>query len=208
MATFEHYRQVIPEGWASIAMIHTCATVPDNIVCTFGFGGSVYTPTQADLDALVGHWEDNMLPLFADEITLVKGTATVAEGLAFESFSGAAGTSVSDGVAVSAAAIIEKRTGVPGRRNRGRMFIPAILEASTDIGGHLTPARIAVIQAAATQFLTDVGTIDVDAEMMILHSKGWDGDVEPPDPGNAPDPRVVTNLIVNPLVGTQRRRLR
>jgi len=87
---------------------------------------------------------------------------------------------------------------VGGRRNRGRLFMPAVAEAGVDSIGQLSPSNLSDLQDRADAWLEDLqtdGTLNT-SNMVILHS-------------TAPStPTVVTSLQVSPTIATQRRRLR
>lgn len=90
--------------------------------------------------------------------------------------------------------LIKKTTGFAGRSNRGRFFLPGAVEGAIDAGGALTPTALSNLQIAASQFLGDLGTLG--QEMVVLHENP------------ALTPRVVTALVVDARVATQRGRLR
>ncbi len=98
------------------------------------------------------------------------------------------------------AALVQKRTAVAGRRNRGRFYLPGIGESVVDNIGQITPANVAAMNADLGLFLGKFGTTfaQLDA-MVVLHNTGISG---------APSPTPVTQLLVDPIVATQRRRLR
>jgi hypothetical protein len=100
----------------------------------------------------------------------------------------------------SVALLLQKRTGLSGRRNRGRMYLPGINEAVVDSRGQVLAASIASLNASLATWLGKFGTIMADFDnMVILHSLGISG---------APPPTVVTQMLVDPVAATQRRRLR
>lgn len=106
--------------------------------------------------------------------------------------------------------LIKKKTARAGRRNSGRMYIPAGYMAEADVsatGEHAGPAH-GSYTAYANNFydsLLDtsapVGQPPASFLVMLLHS-------EPPGGGEAPVPTEVTSLTVDPIIATQRQRLR
>lgn len=94
--------------------------------------------------------------------------------------------------------VIRKRTASVGRRQRGRMFMPSVFlqEGDVDETGILTTLAVNAFQAAATAFLTNLNALGTLIDMRLLHSIPV-----------APDSTPVTNLLVQPIVRTQRRRL-
>lgn len=97
--------------------------------------------------------------------------------------------------------LLQKSTGLAGRANRGRMYIPGTREAIVNSDGNIISTDLATMQTGASAFLADLATNNVP--MYILH----DPPKEPPG-APAPDPTLVTALNVAPKVATQRRRLR
>lgn len=97
------------------------------------------------------------------------------------------------------AVLVRKVTALGGRRNRGRMFLPAgfIAEGNVDARGFLDPALVSALQGDVDAFLTALDPSTLGAVTpVILHSE------EP----SAPTP--VTALRVQSLAATQRRRMR
>lgn len=92
------------------------------------------------------------------------------------------------------ATLIGKSTGLAGRANRGRMYVPGVLDADVNDDGTFTTVRLNGLQAAANTFLGDLDTLEVP--MVILHN----------DPADTPT--TVNQLNVSAKVATQRRRLR
>jgi hypothetical protein len=95
--------------------------------------------------------------------------------------------------------LVKKVTGVGGRKNRGRNFFPFVIaEGDVTEVGVVGAARLANLQNAADIWLDQLDTGGVGGlatPMYILHS------------GNE-IPTPVSNLVVDPIIATQRRRLR
>lgn len=211
MPTFEHYALVVPTNFRQIAFEHSCTGVPDKLICTMGFTtqDGADAPTDDELEDVSDEWATGIAEHFSTAITYDRMTASDAGGVVYELFTNTPGLNSALPASVNNALLIEKRTGVSGRRNRGRFYIPAVDEIKVDIAGNVDTAYRALWQGYADAFLTALQTIAAGTgDMYILHSKGWDGAVEPADPGNAPAPTKVTSLVVKSKIGTQRRRLR
>lgn len=90
--------------------------------------------------------------------------------------------------------LIQKRTGVGGRANRGRMYLPAFAlgEDSVPVTGVMLEAQRVVIQAKVDAAF---GTGD----RVILHDSATPGALEP---------TLITSLNLTHRLATQRRRLR
>jgi hypothetical protein len=95
--------------------------------------------------------------------------------------------------------LVKKISGLGGRRNRGRMYFPGVSESVVDNKGELTSGQITALN-------TLVGSLKVGGsvhtafgflgQMQILHETG------------SQTPTEVTDLVVQKVVATQRRRLR
>lgn len=102
------------------------------------------------------------------------------------------------------ALLVDKNTGIGGRKNRGRFFLPGILnENQVDMNGVIQPGVVGAFQTAANTFLdtlntTTVPPADPNTPMTILHNAG----------GVVPTPTPVNSLSVQGIISTQRRRLR
>jgi hypothetical protein len=87
--------------------------------------------------------------------------------------------------------LVSKRTGIAGRENRGRMYVPPFLleEATIDQAGNFPLTNLNTTAAA---FLA---AFSPDLPMVLLHTSA-----------DAPTP--VTQLVVRSRLATQRRRMR
>ncbi len=95
------------------------------------------------------------------------------------------------------AVLIQKRTALGGRRNRGRLYLPWYIdEAGVDEVGTITVGSIAAIQAAMTAWRSAL--VAANLPMVILHNPGVT---------ITPAPVNVTSLFCTGLISTQRRRL-
>lgn len=94
------------------------------------------------------------------------------------------------------AVLIRKNTAAGGRKNRGRFYVPPSGVGESDISsaGFLSELMQASLQATYTNLFTGLGARDLVP--VLFHS-------DPLDP-----PTNVTGFNVQPLVATQRRRLR
>lgn len=94
------------------------------------------------------------------------------------------------------AVLVNKVTGLGGRRNRGRFFVPPYYppEGSVDSNGVLNPTAVTTVRDRWVDFLTRLGTAGLVPVM--FHN-------------TAPFlPTPIVGIAVNPLIATQRRRLR
>lgn len=138
-----------------------------------------------------------ILPILSSEVSLVATDVVVGQdgdplvGRVVETWVGGGSASVAS---PQVAALVSKRTGLGGRRNRGRLYLPGVVETSVDGGGYLTGTFATDLATAVGNWLDE--TVDVEMPMVLLH-------------GSAPsDPTPITSLVLSPKVATQRRRLR
>lgn len=103
----------------------------------------------------------------------------------------------------NSAMLFRKRTSAAGRRGRGRLYLPGIQEQDVSALGVIDGAVVTALQARADawmDWLTGVEVGSVAYPPVILHRTEGIG-VEPP-------PTPVTALVIDPVIATQRRRLR
>jgi hypothetical protein len=104
------------------------------------------------------------------------------------------GTAAGSTVPNNSAAVVRKMTDLAGRRGRGRLFIPPFFlgKDSVDGRGYIYQAEIAAFQA-------DIAAWFSGAAWRLLHSTGLSA---------APAPTPISSFVLQPQIGTQRRRMR
>jgi hypothetical protein len=90
--------------------------------------------------------------------------------------------------------LLTKESGLAGRQNRGRMYMPPLTDSVISTAGIITEADRLLVQAGADAFLTDLAVTGIP--MVILHTNP------------ALSPTTVSSMSVQSKVATQRRRLR
>lgn len=115
-----------------------------------------------------------------------------------------AGGSTGDKLPQNCAALVTKVTERPGRTGKGRVFIPSLLlDSVVNNIGVISGAALDALQGDLDQilpFLADPQPgYDSNVPMVLLHNAGVPG-------GTTPTP--VTDLVLQPVIATQRRRLR
>lgn len=93
------------------------------------------------------------------------------------------------------ALLAQKRTGLGGRKNRGRMFVPPFMlnEADVDANGLINPSTLATVQGWFTSLFN--GLDAVTQSPVLFHS---DGSI----------PTQLTSFSLQNRIATQRERLR
>lgn len=106
------------------------------------------------------------------------------------------GVLVGGGFTSNTAILLQKRTGLGGRRHRGRMFFPPVLfgQDGADNNGFLTPALVTNLSTTFATFLSELAAAEVP---MALHHSG-----------TALDSQLVSSLEPAAQLATQRRRMR
>lgn len=189
---------LIPVGYAQVNIKYTGAAVPLGAQITFGVQntGSLTADQVADLvgDTYVGaNMDQNHVGACAVSSILVK-LGPNDTGASSELAYAIAGTLSGAAYSPNVGLLVQKITGLGGRKGRGRFFVPGQSESYISDGGLIDPAIVAADQANCTNFLADLSTAGVP--MVLLHSTA------------SPVPTPVTTLNVSPTVATQRRRLR
>jgi hypothetical protein len=96
--------------------------------------------------------------------------------------------------------LVHKRTSVAGRVGRGRMYLPAVPEIQVGETGILTAVYVSSWNTELATWLADIAAISQLDGMELLHNS--------PGAGAALAPFPVTSLTMDPVIATQRRRLR
>lgn len=187
---------VVPVGFADLAFRHVLSGRGDEMICTLGVD-IIGTPSDTDWEDLAGFWYDNM-------VDAQMHSAITFLGMDVRLDTGSIGTFGTPGPGGGAAAImppnnsllVRKRSASGGPKNRGRFYLPSVPEGSVDQSGVIetvfyggTAVNIAAFEVAMT-------THAVVNEIVILHSDPLD------------TPTVITSLFLDPIIATQRKRLR
>jgi hypothetical protein len=149
-------------------------------------------------------WEQTFLQEQSVDLTLVRVDVVVGptpDPLTFSSTEDPTpGFGTGGSAIVNTAVLVQKRTALGGRRNRGRFYIPAPdISGSVSVAGVLPSGELGEWQARADEFeLLINGGVDPAPEgtLALLHATG------------SPAATPITNLTVASKVATQRRRLR
>jgi hypothetical protein len=175
-----------------------------NAYCTFGVQiGSVAPDEVANnvLGALTegsGPWET----IFDNQVVIGPVVARVGQDggedqVFISDIPTGRGTVTQTSFPPNCAVLVHKRTARGGRRGRGRLFWPwTVQEGQVEENGSIQTSSLTQQQTAANATLTALTANFVP--MVLLHSPGLT---------TAGLPNLVTQLIVDPLISTQRRRL-
>lgn len=196
----------IPANYGSLAYEYTgtAGTAPYIVTCGIALPGGA--PLQDVVDFAFDAWADRWIPNTFTDFTLERCTLTVnapggGYGSIVSSQPAQAGEASGTPGLVAVAVLINKRTGLLGRKGRGRMFIPGLLgEPDIDVDGILPPSTLAIYDDLAGAWLAAMQAGDDDWDTapnpVVLHS----------DASLAP--AAITSMVTSPKVGILRKRLR
>lgn len=193
---------IIPEGFAQVKLRWQINSTGEEVISTFGVHPASGHTAQEICDDIFDLLTPINLMLYHDLISTQYSVAGVDATLMTSTGPvGAEHTEVIAGTAggtpsVSQVSILVKKTTARGgRHGRGRMFLPACFcpEANIDEVGQIQSSNRGTLTAMLEGTLAVLGTSDYP--MVLLHSDS-----------TSPDP--VTHLNLDPIVATQRRRLR
>ena len=185
---------IIPFKHASLARV---------AVITYGLAiNDAIVPSDVDFQR--AEFATNVGPTIDNQVTIGPATMRVGQDggevlTVVGTTSSTGGRAGADSLNCGQAILVKKLTARGGRRGRGRCFIPwAVGDTDVNEVGALTPSVVTALQTAVNAWLTGVATpAKIDA-MVVLHGNG----------NSLPGlPNTVTSLQVDPIVGSQRRRL-
>lgn len=180
---------------------------------TFALESTLAHDVQTIANDFQTHFNARFGPNFDTECTIQKPLVSEGNGSNVPHQAVGAGAAINgsntDPVPPSQVALLlKKNTGLGGKKNRGRSYFPWFVSSlNVSETGVVSNAEIVAIQALATAFLADLVTAGIPMaianRVMVL---------TPPDTR----PHVteihggpmVTSYVVEPVVATQRRRLR
>lgn len=192
---------MIPPGFSECRVEISSPAAGGPAFNVFGIanGANVDASAQAQLVAEVYQTPltipEMVMPQYVFESVEVtwNNVGTLEQGEAVIGVPGGTG-GVNSPVAPQVSVLLHKETGLAGRQNSGRMYVPGCAEVSVLPSGRLDSTSQVNFQAWSNTFLEQLQVRLIG--MVILHN------------AIGPLPTAVTSLIVRPLVATQRRRLR
>lgn len=203
---------IIPPGYADCSIELRNAALSRSAFITFGVridgGIAVDTVAQKVMDSIVLDPAPNLLSLIDSDVTVLSSTARVGQDgglpLVFTAFGITTGVASGGGMPANCALLLKKRTARGGRRGRGRIFLPwGQVETKVDEAGKITNADVTAAQLGVTSWFNQLATNNVP--MVVLHSESSPDNKHGPTAPGAPD--LVTGLVVDAVIATQRRRM-
>jgi hypothetical protein len=180
-----------PAGFAQVNISYNQELLGQVAEVTFGLDATAFDTALAN--AILDAWQTQFAPVCFNGHTIGPCEIRTSDNLVFTSSDPAVGgTGGSPGASSQVAYLIRKITNLGGRRNRGRWFLPGVVEGEVNSGGFLDSGIVVALETACDDFAAALGLLD--ATVYLLHSDGG-------------PPTEVTSYQVAPQVATQRRRL-
>lgn len=194
----------IGNGYGQFSLVFKLAGDPEDMVVTCGFKDLSSGATAPSLAAQV---VTDFTAASRPWVTATSGTQWTFGGcklyvmrggdlLYGESLTNLVGTLTISTPPSNCAVLVKKQSGVSGRRNRGRMYLPLFNLATSNVDslGQITPGSVTSRQASWTAFHVAVTASGMPP--YILHNTSEIA------------PRQCTGFLVDSKIATQRRRLR
>lgn len=109
---------------------------------------------------------------------------------------------------LNSAVVVKKQTGLAGRRNRGRIYLPGIPEDAVDDSGNVLGSFLTTINSKLNTFQANcIANVSPDCEVAILH-KEIHIDAKPAYDLADEEATIVTVWAADPVIGSQRGRQR
>lgn len=204
---------VFPIGFGQIQYQWSLAGDPETITCGLDFEIEVPPFTQTNADAISADfatlWVANGINVYTFTGLEIRIAVDGGDPLEFTTSETAVGGGTGLALPQNCTFLFRKTTGVSGRRNRGRMYVPGVTEGGVDPVGVIQPTLITTMNQVASGLLTLPTVTDSNiSELVILHSYQWEGAIDPGPPVGFPAPTAITNIFCDPTIATQRRRMR
>lgn len=165
-------------------------------------GYRVDTPpfTQSNADALINEMHAAIDGAVSSQYTFDGGYVLVGQDggdIRYDSIVTRNGALGGSAIVQNVSLLVRKNTGLGGRRNRGRMFIPGTPSTLVSNIGVVTASHVTAAQTAMNLLMSSGLFTASNTDAAVLFHE------TPPF-----TPSVITSLDVQPIVATQRRRLR
>lgn len=182
----------IPTGYYEVAFEHSISGSLRTAVCTWGvhYTGSNVT---ADADDVRLAWKNRILSFMTTNYTLIETRFRDAVGTAIVIPGSDAGTNSATAATPNMAFLVKKLTGLGGRKNHGRLYLPGVEESVVDPTGVVDSSVVSALTTGFVNFVNDMAASNFFS--VLLHNGT-----------TAPTP--ITAVQAESLAATQRRRMR
>lgn len=192
---------VIPPGYAQASIEYWLAGYTRPAVTTWGLdiSANVYD-AESMANGFHEMYTTAFLPRTDSNVTLRNARIIVGQDapdpIIGTSVLTTAGTSSRASTPPALALMISTPTGLGGRRNRGRKYIPwAVAESDVDEYGTIGSTTITAWNGSCIQFVNELA--DNQWDLVLLHGAGS---------SPVPAPTPITGLAPNPIIRTQKQR--
>lgn len=200
---------IIPPGFATASYVLTGSVGTQPYVTTIGLdigeaGGDFVQVADDAMSAYIA----NIMPITSNALTLQKVSLQIGQdggsGSVESTLAPVNGARAGNYPPTAQSCIVRKITNTLGRRGRGRMFVPGIVdEAAVNQSGGIDPVSVAAINGRMEDFRAQLegvlGPVTLAIPPVLLHSPSLSGAI-PPTP--------IVGMAVSPLVGWVRGRIR
>jgi hypothetical protein len=187
----------IPATYYEVAFTHTLQGSIHPAVCTLGL---FYFGTDFDNDSngADAAWLADIMPSMADVWACTEISWRVQAGTVKQVFPSTQGGTAHTATTPNVTFLLRKSTGVPGRKNRGRIYLPGVSEQDVDATGVVVGSKITEINTGLGALVGDLAAANFTP--YLLHN------ITVADP--TPAPTLISTITCEPLAATQRRRMR
>lgn len=202
---------VIPQGYAQLSFRYSLSGDQEVMLHTIGLKSvsATFLGMSQAVSEVNDEWVTNMIEPDGDTMLTsytylgVRARANTSDGgeLEIEDPESIAGNMVGAAPTQNVALLVQKRSTLGGRRNRGRMYTPPafVSEGSINADGSIDGTQLALINTRLDGFRAAIAVSSVVDELVILHND---------TPAPPPAPTAISTLTFDTRVATQRRRLR
>jgi len=198
---------IIPDGYAQVGIQMRRAGDPDPWYVTYAVRDvPPYDEYDVWAGGMLGQWNEALSGFLPSDtaFTGIQLRVGMPEGPPYSVFYAINYPGIGSGKTLpqNCAVLVTKQTGRAGRTGKGRMFWPTILEDEVNGLGQIEPDYRDDLQAAWDELFVahrDGNEEFAGAPMVLLHNEGVPFGADPTD---------ITYLYVDPIISTQRGRLR
>lgn len=198
----------IPPGYGLFTIKFKSIYGPKVFTCNFGFKwlfDDAINPANNILALFTATGCPAAPASYTDRFQLLGATVLYREDvelLTYEKNVVVPGTGAWESPPINTSLLVQKLTGVAGRRNKGRAYWPSmgVAEADVDTLGQITSTRVGLLQTQWDTLMTGFTGSDFTPYMLHGGTKA--------NPTVAPLPTRIIRFLMEPLVATQRRRMR
>lgn len=193
---------IIPAGFGLLSIGTRTEGDPETMYWTCGVDVSGVPFEAAIPEAVSDEWGLSLAAVTSSIVDLVEvrlRLGPVPTGPTYLWTGSVAGSSSGSLLPPNCAVLFQKRTGLGGRMNRGRAYVPGIssISATLDSGGNFADGTAVLLSETMEAFWTGLSDLEGIGSVtpVLLHSA-------------SSDPTPITEFVCVPKIATQRRRLR